>query len=213
MKITKIGHCCLLIEEKDLRILTDPGNYSTKQNELKNIDVVLITHEHADHLHLESLKQILTNNPQVKVFTNSGVGKVLKEQNIAFKLLEHGQKTEFNNVVIEAFGEAHAYICDTAEQVKNTGYLIDNKLFYPGDALYNPGREVEILALPIAGPWIKLIEAINYGKLISPKKCFPVHDGGLNERGRMPFYNHMEKNFSLASIEFFTPKDGEEIEF
>ena len=38
MNITKLGHCCLLIEEKGLRILTDPGAYSTGQNEIKNID-------------------------------------------------------------------------------------------------------------------------------------------------------------------------------
>ncbi|MBI2052837.1 MAG: MBL fold metallo-hydrolase, partial [Candidatus Ryanbacteria bacterium] len=29
MKITKFGHCCLLIKENGVRILTDPGTYST----------------------------------------------------------------------------------------------------------------------------------------------------------------------------------------
>lgn len=52
MKITKFGHCCLLIEENGVRILTDPGTYSTQQSEVKNIDFVLITHEHADHFQL-----------------------------------------------------------------------------------------------------------------------------------------------------------------
>jgi L-ascorbate metabolism protein UlaG (beta-lactamase superfamily) len=63
MKITKIGHCCLLIEEKGLRILTDPGAWSEAQNELKNIQLILITHEHQDHFYLDSLKQVLKKQP------------------------------------------------------------------------------------------------------------------------------------------------------
>ena len=38
MKITKFGHCCMLVEEKGLRILVDPGNFSTAQNELMDIE-------------------------------------------------------------------------------------------------------------------------------------------------------------------------------
>lgn len=74
MKITKFGHCCLLIEENGVRILTDPGTYSTQQSEVKNIDFVLITHEHSDHFHIDSLKALLKNNPQAKVITNKSVG-------------------------------------------------------------------------------------------------------------------------------------------
>lgn len=32
MKITKLGHCCLLIEIRGTRFLTDPGSYTTSQN-------------------------------------------------------------------------------------------------------------------------------------------------------------------------------------
>ena len=56
MKITKLGHCCLLIETKDKRILTDPGSYTVEaHSKLGNIDYILFTHEHQDHYHLESL--------------------------------------------------------------------------------------------------------------------------------------------------------------
>jgi len=33
----------LIIEEAGLRILTDPGIFTTEQNEVKNIDIILIT--------------------------------------------------------------------------------------------------------------------------------------------------------------------------
>ncbi len=67
--------------------------------------------------------------------------------------------------------------------IQNTGYFISNKLFYPGDTFVNPGKQVEILALPVAGPWLKLPEAIDYALEISPKICFPVHDGILRSPG------------------------------
>lgn len=94
MKITKFGHCCLLIEENGVRILTDPGTYSTQQSEVKNTDFVLITHEHADHFHIDSLKALLKNNPQAKVITNKSVCVLLEKENIAFSIVENGQNLE-----------------------------------------------------------------------------------------------------------------------
>ena len=54
----------MVIKEGDLTVLTDPGVWTTAQNGVKGIDVLLITHEHADHLHIESVKEILKNNLQ-----------------------------------------------------------------------------------------------------------------------------------------------------
>ena len=61
MKIKKLGHCCLVIETNGKRIMTDPGSFTDKQTEEQNIDLILITHEHSDHFHIESLKKVLIN--------------------------------------------------------------------------------------------------------------------------------------------------------
>lgn len=53
MKITKFGHCCLLVEENNLRILIDPGNYLKRADDLKDIDTMLITHSHQDYLDIK----------------------------------------------------------------------------------------------------------------------------------------------------------------
>jgi len=182
MKITKFGHCCLLVKEKGLRILTDPGSYSTAQNDIKDIDVIPITHEHNDHFHIPSLKNCIRNNPKARIFTNKGVGKLLDAEGIKYELLEDGQDALVKNVKIEGVGHDHAPLYKTSPCI-NTGYFISNRLFYPGDSLYNPRKKVEILALPVAGPWLKLPEAIDYALEINPKKCFPVHDGGLKQIG------------------------------
>ncbi|MBI5732347.1 MBL fold metallo-hydrolase [Candidatus Jorgensenbacteria bacterium] len=212
MKITKLGHCCLVIEEGNLRILTDPGLYTIQeQNNVKNIDVILITHEHQDHLHIESLKIVLGNNPGVKIFSNKGVGKILEKDAIAYELLEHGQKKIVKGVEIEGFGELHAEIYRTLTSVDNTGYLVANKFFYPGDSFYKPGREVEILALPVGGPWLKISESVDYALDIKPKICFPVHEAMLKLPGvahRIP-----SELLSKAGINFFVPENGKEFSF
>ena len=183
MKITKFGHCCLLIEESGVRILTDPGTYSTQQSEVKNIDFVLITHEHADHFHVDSLKALLKNNPRAKVITNKSVGALLEENSIAFSLVEDGQNFDADGVLIEGFGKDHALMHTSIPPIQNTGYFIADKLFYPGDAFTNPGKQVEVLALPVAGPWMRLLEAIDYAVEVKPKICFPVHEGILKQPG------------------------------
>ncbi len=182
MKITKFGHCCLLVEEKDLRILTDPDTYSTGQEDMKNIDIILITHEHSDHIHIPSLKKCLHNNAKAKIFTNKGVSKLLETENIKHELLEDGNSITVKDVLIEAIGHDHAPLYKTTPCV-NTGYFIANKLFYPGDALTQPHKNVEILALPVAGPWLKLSETIDYALTIKPRLAFPVHDGILKQIG------------------------------
>lgn len=181
MRITKYGHCCLLIEEGGLRILTDPSLFSTGQESARNIDIILITHEHSDHFHIESLKTILANNPQAKVVTNHAVGALMGKANLVFELLEHGQSRKDKNVLIEGIGTEHAVIYPTIPNVQNTGYFIGNKMFYPGDAFTNPERPVDILALPVAGPWMKISEAIDYAKAIKPKIWFPVHEAILKD--------------------------------
>lgn len=183
MKITKLGHCCLLVEDNGVNILTDPGAWTRAQNELKNIHAVVITHEHQDHFHIDSVKAIIANNPEVKIFTNASVGKLLSEQGIAFEQLSHGQSTDFKGISLEGYGEKHAVIYGEYGQVENTGFLIGNKLFHPGDSFTKPGKHVEVLALPVSGSWMKISDAIDYAKEVAPKKWFPVHDGYLKIYG------------------------------
>lgn len=211
MKITKFGHCCLLIEENEVRILTDPGTYSTQQSEVKDINFVLITHEHADHLHIDSLKLLLKNNPQTKVITNKSVGALLKKEDIIFTIVEDGQNFDANGVLIEGFGKNHALMHNLIPPIQNTGYFIANKFFYPGDAFTDPGKPIDILALPVAGPWMKLLEAIDYALETKPKICFPVHDGILKKPGSA--HSIPSKVLETKGIKFVVLEIDEKYEF
>ncbi len=180
MIITKFGHCCLLIEVKGVWILTDPGNYNETPM-VEGIDAILITHEHPDHLHVEALQIILAKNPEAQVITHIGVGKILDGAGITYTSIADGETVEVRGVSVESSGSEHACIHHDLPVVQNTGFFIDKTLFYPGDSFHNPEKAVTILALPVAGPWMKLSEAIEYAKLIKPKVVFPVHDGMLRQ--------------------------------
>src|SRR3989338_2760154 len=111
MKIKKLGHCCLVIEENGKRVMTDPGSYTISEQELdKNIALIIIPHEHADHLHTDSLKNILLNNPQAIIVTNNGVGKIIGEAGIKYEKLEEGNSGKFASIYLEAHGDKHAEI-------------------------------------------------------------------------------------------------------
>lgn len=181
MKIKKLGHCCFVAEPKEgVKIMTDPGAFSTAQVEEKNISAVVFTHEHQDHLHIDSLKKVLENNPGAVVITNTAVGKILDEAGIKYEKVEEGQKYDLNGVNIAGFGNVHAEIYNTYGQVQNTGYMIDS-LCYPGDAFSYPDAHVDILALPVTAPWMRIKDAIDYAKNINPRIAFPVHDAHIHD--------------------------------
>jgi len=212
MKITKLGHCCLLIEYQNKRILTDPGSYSICQNEILDLDLILITHEHADHLHIESLKIILKKNPSVKIITNTSVGKILSEKKINFTILEGNQSTSFDSMLLEGFGTEHEEIYQELGKVKNTGYFIDNKFFYPGDSFTNPMKPVEILALPIVAPWTTFKTAMEYVLEIKPTIVFPVHDGMIIDGRSGPIYKLPPQILESHNIKFIPLQNGENIQ-
>lgn len=76
----------------------------------------------------------------------------------------------------------------------NTGFMFEDRFFYPGDAYTDPGCPVEILALPVSGPWVKIGEAIDYALKLKPKVAFPVHDHFRYGGSHMAPANVLPKN-------------------
>ena len=213
MKITRYGHSCLLIEDNGVRVLTDIGTMNETPQDV-GVSAIVISHEHGDHFDIEKIKDVLSRNPDAQVITHAAVGEKLKKAGISFVAIEPGESLSVNGFMIESYGTDHAAIYETMP-CRNTGFLLAEKLFMPGDALHDvPSKPVEILALPTSGPWMKLAEAIDYAKAVKPKAAFPIHDALYTDQVRKGGIATWMGNFlSPAGIEFVNVLPGESHEF
>ena len=55
MRITKLGHACVRIEDEGGVVVIDPGIF-TDAGAPDGADAVLVTHEHPDHVHPRHLR-------------------------------------------------------------------------------------------------------------------------------------------------------------
>lgn len=177
MTITKIGHCCLVIDLGTAVVLTDPGLFTAEAPLPARVDAVVISHEHSDHVHVPTVAALRSRFPELPIITNAAVARLLTESGINnLTILEGTAAATVAGVYFEAFDATHAEIFESVGQVQNTGYFISERLFYPGDAYAEPGKPVEVLALPVGGPWCRLTDALHYALRVGPRAAFPVHD-------------------------------------
>lgn len=200
----------MVLEINGKRIMTDPSNFDYGGDSISEtgLSAILITHEHGDHLHIETLKGVLKNNPEAIVISNTSVGKLLTEDGIDFIKVEDGENYSLEDILIQGFGDKHAQIYEDYGQVQNTGYMI-NEFCYPGDSFNIPPSKVDILALPVLGPWMKMKDAIDYAKEIKPRIVFPVHDAILKPFATF-IYGIPQHFLSQVGIEFKKLEIGKE---
>ena len=80
-------------------------------------------------------------------------------------------------------GARHAQVFEDEPDCANQGYIIEDRLYHPGDALFVPDQAVETLLVPLQASWLKTAEAISFLRAVGPKRAFGIHDAQINSRG------------------------------
>ena len=192
MRITHLGHAAVLVETDAARILIDPGNFSDGWHALTDLDVVLITHQHPDHLDPEHVPALLAANPKVRVLAEPSIldlvaaGKLPALGDAAEAMVPEAQEA-VGDLLVTAVGGRHAVIHPDLPRFGNVGFVLRSEgqptLFHPGDALDTVPAGVDILAVPAYGPWAAMKETVDFVRAVGALEGFPVHDGLLSERG------------------------------
>jgi L-ascorbate metabolism protein UlaG (beta-lactamase superfamily) len=178
MQLTKFEHSCVLVEESGTRILIDPGTFSRGFEDLRDLNAVLITHQHADHVDVERLGQLLQRNTQAALYADDDTVTKLANDGITAQAVHTGDILPLD-VEVVVHGVNHAVIHPDIPVIPNVGYLIAGRFFHPGDALTVPEPPVDILALPTGAPWLKAAEAIDYLRNVAPRIAIPIHEAVL----------------------------------
>jgi L-ascorbate metabolism protein UlaG (beta-lactamase superfamily) len=169
--LTKLPHACFRLEKDGATLVVDPGMLSDPAAALAGADGVLITHEHPDHLDADAVRA-----SGLPVWAPPGVADVTP--------LRPGDTADVLGFQVQVHGGRHAHIHEDVPDLANNGYLIDGKVYYPGDSFDVPGVPVDVLLVPIGGPWLKIAEAIDFVRAVRPGQAHPTHDAVLTTPGQ-----------------------------
>jgi len=197
--LTWLGHATVLCELDGVRVLTDPllrrraahlvRAHEPQTQRLGDIDVVLISHVHFDHLDLPSLDLL----PRAtKLVVPSGAGPLVRRRGFAdVAELMAGDVIEVNDVVIQATHADHrANRGPIGVSAPSLGFLLtgnSSTIYFAGDTGLFDGMgeltpSLDVALLPVAGWGPRLPpghldpeSAAEALRLLRPRFAVPIH--------------------------------------
>jgi L-ascorbate metabolism protein UlaG (beta-lactamase superfamily) len=207
MKITKYLHSCLVFELDGYKLLFDPGKFSFAEGEVMpdmfaDVDAIIITHNHPDHLDADILKNIisLSNAP---VYTNQQVAGQIEKVGIASTVWEDGVYN-LGPFKLQAITVIHELIMDNPLP-QMTGFIINDKVLHPVDSMEEKLLEyqgIELLLMVTMAPFANEIHISGFADKLQPKQILPVHDGYAKEFFIKQRYEAYTKHFDKQGIKF-----------
>jgi L-ascorbate metabolism protein UlaG (beta-lactamase superfamily) len=157
--IIPVGHACFIIDLNGTRLLIDPviaTNRFLKRYtkvpfdipDLNNVDYLLLSHNHRDHIDKESILQVCKYNPSAIILTGLEIGKILRNWGVKNEIQEAGWFQQFNtsnDISIDYLPSQHwsrRWLTDTNINLWG-GFMIKDKranktIFFAGDSGYSP---------------------------------------------------------------------------
>ena len=178
IKITFIGHGTLMITYAGKVIHMDPVSMYADYATLPKADLILVTHEHGDHLDGKAIQAVTTS--LTTLITNQASAKNLSDASV----MNNGDKRTIDGISIEA---VPAYNPDKQFHPKGNGngYVLTlggKRIFVAGDTENVPEikalKDIDIAFLPMNLPFTMTPEQVaDTAKAMKPKILYPYHFG------------------------------------
>ncbi|MBN2320978.1 MAG: MBL fold metallo-hydrolase [Acidobacteria bacterium] len=177
LKITCIGHASLMFTFSGKVIHIDPTtmvypDYAS----LPKADLVLVTHEHGDHMDVKAIDAIRT--PDTKVVSNAASAKSISDAII----MKNGEKQTVAGISIEA---VPAYNLEKPFHPKGNGngYILtfgDKRIYVAGDTENVPEMKalkgIDVAFLPMNQPYTMTPEQVaDAARAMMPRILYPYH--------------------------------------
>ncbi len=159
--------------------MLDPGFHTFGHDgidlgSIGDIQRVLITHEHGDHVSVDFVRWLLDRGTDVAVHANQAVADLLAKHDIPVVTdTPDGLSSE------DVFHE----MTPMGTAPPNRSFTIDGVLTHPGDS-YQPTTTAPVLALPLLIPWGSTFESMEFARRLAPQQAVPIHDFYLSSAGR-----------------------------
>ena len=180
--LTKFAHSCFTITIDSQSLVIDPGIYTDDFAMPQQVAAVLITHAHPDHCSPALIKRIIQAFPKAEIISVHDI--IVDSTTISLPectlsvchaiAAVPGDTRQIGPFTLEFFGGEHAVVSPNIPRLHNLAALINNRIYYP----------IDVLALPVAAPWLKFSEARSFLQAVAPRLAFPVHDAILSDAGK-----------------------------
>jgi L-ascorbate metabolism protein UlaG (beta-lactamase superfamily) len=184
LKITFIGHGTLMFTYGGKVIHVDPWSKLADYSKLPKADLVLITHEHQDHLDPDALSKIRTDKTEV-VLTETCAQKVKGST-----VMHNGDVKTIDGLKIEAVPAYNIlHKRDTGQPFHpkgvGNGYVVtfgDKRIYVAGDTENVPEvkklSNIDVAFLPMNLPYTMTPEMVaEAARSFKPKILYPYHTG------------------------------------
>jgi L-ascorbate metabolism protein UlaG (beta-lactamase superfamily) len=206
-RVTYVGHSTVLVEMAGVRVLTDPVlreriAHIRRQvpmapvDDLLPLDAILISHAHADHLDVPSLRRV---GSDCMVIAPDGCAPILRRAGVGEAVeMTVGATHRVGSVRVEALPALHdGKRHPLGRDMDALGFLLDGptRVYFAGDTdlfdeMADLAGRVDVALLPIAG-WGPRLPAGHLGPesaaravaLIRPAVAIPIHWGTMRSIG------------------------------